>query len=116
MAADPDFLAAWRDALRSAGWEAIASDVLGEVAARLELGDQIWSLVVDGAWRFRFVATRPAAPDAWSGVEIDGRLYSGHHEFRHTITVVGCIEPDSTPAALLADLAFVVEAPALAPH
>lgn len=114
MAADAGFLAAWRDALQEAGWEALASETLGEVAARLEKDGQIWTLAVDRAQRFKFTATRPAAPDAWSDVEIDGRAYAGHHEYRHTLTVTGLLDSASTPAALLADLAFVAEAPALA--
>ncbi|MEZ4767497.1 MAG: hypothetical protein R2844_03620 [Caldilineales bacterium] len=107
----PDFLATWHDALRAAGWEAITSETLGEIAARLEQGRAVWSLVVDRAARFRFTASQPLADDAWSSVEIDGRAYAGHHEYRHTVTVTGHILPDTTCAMLLADLAFVAEAP-----
>ena len=106
-----DFLAVWHDALRVAGWEAITSEALGEVAARLEQGDAVWTLVVDRAARFRFIASRPLADDAWSGVEIDDRAYTGHHEYRHTVTVTGQIAPDTTCDTLLADLAYVAEAP-----
>lgn len=106
-----DLLTAWHDALRAGGWEAITSETLGEVAARLERSDAVWSLVIDRAARFRFVATRPLAADAWSGVEIDDRSYAGQHEYRHTITVTGLIEPGTSPDTLLADLAFVAEAP-----
>lgn len=106
-----NYLAAWHDALRAAGWEAITSETLGEVAARLEREDEVWSLVIDRAARFRFTASRPLAADAWSDVEIDGRCYTGQHEYRHTVTVTGLIEPDLAPDTLLADLAFVAEAP-----
>lgn len=106
-----DFLTAWRDALQAAGWEAITSETLGEVAARLERDGVVWSLVVDRALRFRFFASRPLAADAWSGVEIDGRFYASQHEYRHTITITGLIDPDTSPDTLLADLAFVAETP-----
>ncbi|HRX02086.1 MAG TPA: hypothetical protein P5148_02970 [Anaerolineae bacterium] len=104
-------LAMWHDALRAAGWEAITSETLGEVAARLEQGDIVWSLVIDRAARFRFVAARPLAADAWSDIEIDDRSYAAQHEYRHTVTVTGQIGPDLAPETLLADLAFVAEAP-----
>lgn len=106
-----DFLPAWHDALQAAGWEAITSETLGEVAARLERGDAVWSLVIDRARRFRFTASRPFATDAWSGVEIDGRFYASQHEYRHTTTITGLIDPDTSPDKLLADLAFVAETP-----
>ena len=106
-----DFLATWHDALRAAGWEAITSETLGEVAARLERSDAVWSLVVDRAARFRFVASRPLADDAWSSGEIDVRAYAGQHEYQHTITVTGRIAPDLSCDTLLADLAYVAEAP-----
>jgi len=106
-----DFLATWHDDLRAAGWEAITSETLGEVAARLERDDAVWSLVIDHAARFRFVASRPLTADAWSGVEIEGRAYSGQHEYRHTVTVTGRIEPGISCDTLLADLAYVAEAP-----
>ncbi len=106
-----DFLAAWHDALQSAGWEAITSETLGEVAARLDRDDEVWSLVIDRAARFRFTVSRPLTADAWSNVEIDDRFYAGQHEYRHTVTVTGLIAPDLTPDTLLADLAFVAEAP-----
>ena len=101
----------WHDALRAAGWEAITSETLGEVAARLEQGDVVWSLVIDRAARFRFVAARRLAADAWSDIEIDDRSYAAQHEYRHTVTVTGQIGPDLAPETLLADLAFVAEAP-----
>lgn len=109
--ASNDILAAWHDALRAAGWEAITSVTLGEVAARLERGNAVWSLVVDRAARFRFTASRPLADDVWSNVEIDGRAYAGQHEYRHSVTVTGRIAPDISCATLLADLAYVAEAP-----
>lgn len=45
----------WRDVLLDAGWDAIASDVLGEVAARMDRppGGGLWTLVVDPAGRFK---------------------------------------------------------------
>jgi hypothetical protein len=109
-----EFLTAWHDALRAAGWEAISSEAVGEVAARLERGNAVWSLVIDRAARFKFTAERPLASEAWSEVEIDGRLYAGHHQYQHTVTVTGLIEPGLSPDSLLADLAHVAEAPPLA--
>jgi hypothetical protein len=104
-------LSEWRSSLQLAGWEAIASQALGEVAARKEQDGAAWSLVLDRARRFKLTVARAIAPESWSEVAIGDRVYGGQHEYRHVLTVAGQLAPEQSIDSLLADLAYLAEAP-----
>lgn len=92
--------------LRRAGWDAFASDLAGEVAARRDPAPDrgVWNLVIDRSGRWRFTATRKTGM-------ADGReLVRGGHALRlmkqhqQVLTVTGRLDSVTDLSALLAEL------------
>ncbi len=92
--------------LQRAGWDAFASDLAGEVAARRDPapGRGQWSLVIDRSGRWRFTATVETAI-------ADGReLVRGGHTFRllkeqqQVLTVAGRLDDPADLPSVLAEL------------
>ena len=106
-------LDAWSLALRAAGWEALSSPVLGEVAARRERGGRTDTLVIDHAGRFKFVASRRVGSEAWSSFSQEGRAYDVVTEQRRAATITGVLDPRTTVELLLADLDLLSVSPPL---
>ena len=92
--------------LRRAGWDAFASDLVGEVAARRDPapGRGVWNLVIDRSGRWRFSAIQE------TGIA-DGRelVRSGHtlrllKQQQQVLTMTGRLDSVADLPALLAEL------------
>ena len=105
-------LAEVRAGLELAGWDALAGDLAGEVAARRDhppSGD-VWAIVVDQAGRFKFTSTCQLAWPLAAQLEKDGRSYDLTVEKTQVMTIRGWLRsPQDVPAQLraLAELAQV---------
>ena len=92
--------------LRRAGWDAFASDLAGEVAARQDPapGRGVWTLVIDRSGRWRFSATQE------TGIADGRELVRGGHTVRllkqqqQVLTVTGRLDSVADLPALLAEL------------
>jgi hypothetical protein len=92
--------------LHRAGWDAFASDLAGEVAARRDPapGRGKWNLVIDRGGRWRFSATQE------TGIANGRELVRGGHTFRllkeqqQVLTVAGRLDSVADLPALLAEL------------
>lgn len=104
----PFDLAEVRASLEQAGWDALASDLAGEVAARRDhppAGD-VWTIVVDQAGRFKFTSTwQLAQPLAVKLEGKDGRAYDLTMEKTQVMTIRGRLRSASDAPAQLRALA-----------
>jgi len=98
------------DVLQHAGWDAVASEMLGEVAARLDHAPAggLWTLAIDRAGRFKVTDTRVDG----ESVEIR-RLRSGHVvtltvEDRHISTVTGRLGSEADVQPILREFGRLV--------
>ena len=99
-----------RDVLQHAGWDAIASEMLGEVAARLDHppAGGLWTLAIDRAGRFKVTDTRVDG----ESVEIR-HLRSGHVvsltvEDRHISTITGRLGSEADVQPILREFGHLV--------
>lgn len=92
--------------LRRAGWDAFASDLVGEVAGRRDPAPSrgVWTLVIDRHGRWRFSATQKTG-------NADGRdLVRGGHivrllkQHQQVLTATGRLDSAAGLPALLAEL------------
>ena len=100
-----------RDTLHTAGWDAIASDIVGEVAARREHvpRDGWWTLVIDRAGRFKFIHTRPVAKSQARHVIRSQRSYRLEADAKEIMTITGRIDDMTELPSLLEDLAQLAD-------
>jgi hypothetical protein len=100
----------WRDVLLNAGWEAIASDLLGEVAARLDRppGGGVWTLAIDRAGRFRFRSTRASSGSVDTHQLRSGCLITLAVEDRQVLAITGRLDSSADLESILQELAQLV--------
>lgn len=93
-----------RDQLEAAGWDAIASELTGEVAARQEHPPTggVWALSIDRSGRMRFVATREMLPPESRLLACGGREY---RLLRKSVQITNITSKLESPADLPAVLA-----------
>lgn len=97
--------------LRRAGWDAFASDLAGEVAARLEqpASRGLWNLVIDRSGRWRFSAIHE------TGIADGRELLRGGHTMRllkeqqQVLTVAGRLDSAADLPELLDELARLAQ-------
>jgi hypothetical protein len=97
--------------LLQAGWDACASDLAGEVAARQDQAPrrEAWSLVIDRSGRWRFTATHQV------GMVDSRELAQGGHRWRLTkekqqiLTVAGNLRSHDALPELLAELSRLAQ-------
>lgn len=92
--------------LQQSGWDAYASDMTGEVAARQEhpLTRGVWHLVIDRSGRWRFTATR--AIDRADSRELvrGGQTFRLLKERQQVLTIAGNLASQHDLPELLAEL------------
>lgn len=93
------------------GWDAIASDELGELAARLEYPPTpgTWTMVVDRAGRFRFGATYDIMMPIAARLEGGLRDYDFLLETQQVLTVTGQLGNEGELAGVLEELTRLAE-------
>ncbi len=96
----------WRDVLVDAGWDALANDVLGEVAARMDRapGGGLWTLGIDHAGRFKLKVSyaRPGSVETqWLS---SAGLVTVAIEDRHVMTIMGRFDLSADLKLVLRDL------------
>ena len=99
-----------RDLLLRAGWDAIASDLLGEMAARFDRppGDGVWTLVIDRAGRFKFKSTRVSAGPVKTQHLRRGRAFALSVEDKQILTITGRLDSEKDVEPILQDLQLLV--------
>lgn len=99
--------------LQEAGWDAYASDMIGEIAARRNhpAGSGVCNLVIDSRGRWRFTATREMIPGQRRDLVRSGRPFRLQREQQEVLTVAGKLHAQADLPEVLADLAeLAVEA------
>lgn len=93
--------------LEQAGWDAFASDLVGEVAARREQlpGRGVWSLVIDRSGRWRFTATHETDLTAGRELTRGGHRFHLSKEKQQVLTVSGRLSRSDDLPQVLAELA-----------
>ena len=99
-----------RDLLLRAGWDAIVSDLLGEMAARFDRppGDGVWTLVIDRAGRFKFKSTRVSAGPVKTQHLRRGRAFALSVEDKQILTITGRLDSEKDVEPILQDLQLLV--------
>ncbi|MER2599686.1 MAG: hypothetical protein ABTQ73_09205 [Caldilineales bacterium] len=92
--------------LQEAGWDAYASDLIGEIAARRThpAGRGICNLVIDSRGRWRFTATREIVPGQRQDLVRSGRSFHLQQEQQEVLTVAGKLHTQAELSEVLADL------------
>lgn len=92
--------------LQQAGWDAMVSELIGEVAARREhLPDRsVWSLLIDRSGRWRFTATHQLDLTTALDPSHSGQPFHLTKETRQVLTVTGALNSSDNLPALLAEL------------
>jgi len=103
-------LIALRDLLLSAGWDAIANDLLGEMAARFDRppGGGVWTLAIDRAGRFKFKSTRTSAGPVKTQQLRRGRAFALSVEDKQVLTITGRLDSEAEVEPILQDLQLLV--------
>lgn len=93
--------------LQQADWDAFASDMTGEVAARRQpaSGRGAWTLVIDRSGRWRFASTHALAASAGREEMRGGYPVRVQRETQQLLTVMGCLADPTDLSGLLAELA-----------
>ncbi len=93
--------------LQQADWDAFASDMTGEVAARRQpaAGRDPWTLVIDRSGRWRFAATHALAAPAGREEMRGGYPLRVQRETQQLLTVMGRLADPTDLSGLLAELA-----------
>jgi hypothetical protein len=96
-----------RAQLLQAGWDAFASDLTGEVAARQDRLPQhgVWSLVIDRNGRWRFNATHEIGVADSRELVRGGDTWRLSKEKHQVLTVAGTLRSQTDLPELLAQLA-----------
>ena len=104
-------LVALRDLLLCAGWDVIASDLVGEMAARFDRppGGGVWTLVIDRAGRFKFKSTRVSAGPVKTQQLRRGRAFAVLVEDKQVLTITGRLDSEADVEPILQDLELLVE-------
>lgn len=99
-------LAQVRQELLAHDWDVLIDERVGEIAARLEPTPTpgIWTLVVDRSGRFRFTATRDAAPPMSSRLAGQRCDYQLLLEEQRVLTVTGRLDRAADLGQVLAEL------------
>ncbi len=99
-----------RDLLLCAGWDAIASDLLGEMAARFDRppGGGVWTLVIDRAGRFKFKSMRVSAGPVKTQQLRRGRAFALSVEDKQVLTITGRLNSEKDVEPILQDLQLLV--------
>ena len=92
--------------LHEAGWDAFASDLVGEISARREhpSGRGACNLVIDRAGRWRFTATREIRPSAKRELVLGGRPFRLQQQEQHVLRIAGKLHTSTELPEILADL------------
>ena len=95
-----------RDLLLHAGWDAIASDLLGEMAARFDRppGGGVSTLVIDRAGRFKFKSMRVSAGPVKTQQLRRGRAFALSVEDKQVLTITGRLDSEADVEPILQDL------------
>lgn len=98
--------------LLRAGWDAFASDLSGEVAARRDQLPQggVWSLVIDRSGRWRFTATHEIGMGDSRELVRGGDTWRLSKKEQQVLTVAGNLRSQEDLPALLAELTQLVQA------
>lgn len=96
-------LSSLRNQLEAAGWDAIDSELTGEVAARQEHPPTggVWTLSIDRSGRVRFVATRELLPPESRLLDRGGLKFRLQREDLQVTSIASKLEsPADLPAVL----------------
>lgn len=102
----------WRDVLVGAGWDALANDLLGEVAARMDRAPSggLWTLGIDHAGRFKLKVTYARAGSVETQCLQSVDLVTVAIEDRHVMTIMGRLDLSADLKLVLRDLdALIME-------
>ena len=104
-------LVALRDLLLCAGWDAIASELLGELAARFDRppGGGVWTLAIDRAGRFKFKSTRANDVPVETWQRRGGRVYTLALENKRILTITGHLDSAADMEPILQELELLVQ-------
>lgn len=92
--------------LQEAGWDAFASDLTGEVAARRDYPPTcgVWSLTIDRSGRWRFTAICQSEMAGSREVERGDHTFRVLKEMQQVLTVVGNLESREDLPGMLDEL------------
>lgn len=93
--------------LQQAGWDAFASDIAGELAARREQpkGQGVWNLVIDRSGRWRFTATRDIGQTDRRELIRRGQAFRLRNEKHQVLTIAGRLHSPNDMTEVLEELA-----------
>jgi len=109
-AGDKDIFGLCRQ-LQQAGWDAYASDMTGEVAARRQpdADRDVWTLVIDRSGRWRFTATHVLTAPVGREELRGGYTLRMQTETQQLFTVLGCLADPVDLPGLLAELTLAAQ-------
>jgi hypothetical protein len=92
--------------LQQAGWDAFASELTGEVAARQDQRRDraVWALVIDHSGRWRCTITRPVGVATARELPAGGQVAHLLDETRQITTITGTLRQAADLPELLAGL------------
>lgn len=97
--------------LQHAGWDAFASDLVGEVAARRESlpNRGVWNLIIDHSGQWRFTATHEVELAAGRELMRSGQTMRLLKEKQQVLTIAGRLASVDDLPTVLAELAHLAQ-------